>query len=172
MILIRPASSRDWHAVGTLVQEAIFESPSSLYALEDLPSDPLILGQQLIRSGDSTIAASFVAETHQGVAGLCQVLYGEFARCSHAGLLTLLVHPAGRNQGVGRELLREIEARFRPDPSIAKVTIQVAETDIALMHLMQSEGWRLERVCPAALDLGRHQVALYHYALDLEESGG
>tara|TARA_B100000674_G_scaffold470846_1_gene459047 strand:+ start:690 stop:1208 length:519 start_codon:yes stop_codon:yes gene_type:complete len=171
MILVRPASTRDWHAVGTLVQESIFEAPSSLYGFEDLPADPLKLGQQLIRSGDSTIAASFVAETHLGLAGLCQVLYGEFQRCSHAGLLTLLVHPAGRNQGVGRELLREIETRFRDDPTIGKVTVQVAERDLELMHLVKSEGWRLERVCPNALDIGRHKVALHHYALDLESEG-
>ena len=168
MILIRPASSRDWHAVGTLVQESIFESESSLYSFEDLPGDPLKLGQQIIRIGDSTVAASLVAETHHGIAGLCQVLYGEFTRCSHSGLLILVVHPAARNQGVGRELLRDIETRFENDRSIRKVTIQVAETDADLMQLIKSEGWRLERVCPDALDLGRRQVALHHYALDLD----
>jgi len=167
MILVRPASSHDWHAVGNLIQESIFESRSALYGFEDLPADPLKLGQQLIRSGDVNTAASLIAETHLGVAGLCQVLYGEFTRCSHSGLLVLLVHPAGRNQGVGRELLREMENRCLADRSIHKVTIQIAETDEELMHLIKSEGWRLERICPNALDLGRRRVALHHYALDL-----
>jgi ribosomal protein S18 acetylase RimI-like enzyme len=167
MILVRQACSSDWHAIGTLVQESIFEAPSSHYGFSDLPQDALKLGQQIVRLGDSDMGGCLVADTHIGLAGICQVLRGEFERCRHAALLSLLVHPVGRNQGIGRELLRQMENRFMSDRSILKVTIQIAETDVALIHLVGTEGWRLERVSPNALDLGRHRVALHHYALDL-----
>jgi ribosomal protein S18 acetylase RimI-like enzyme len=169
MILVRQAGSSDWHAIGTLVQESIFDAPSSHYGFSDLPQDALKLGQQIVRLGDSEMGGCLVADTHLGLAGICQVLRGEFERCRHAALLSLLVHPVGRNKGIGRELLRQMEHRFIPDRSVQKVTMQIAETDEALIHLVGTEGWRLERVSPNALDLGRRRVALHHYALDLAD---
>lgn len=172
MILVRPATTRDWHAVGSLVLESVQEAPSSPFGYEDLPADPLLLGRQIIRIGDEAMAASLIAETHLGLTGLAQVVYGEFARCSHSGLLSLLVHPAARNQGVGRRLLRETIAYLATSDTVQKLTIHVAETDEELLHLVGSEHWRLERVCPEALDLGRRVVNLQHFAIDLSVLDG
>ena len=171
MILVRPAKSSDWHAVGVLVQEAIFDAPSSLYTFEDLPIDPLKLGQQLTRLGEEDVAACLVADVGLGLGGVCHVLWGEFSRCRHSVHASLLVHPGARRQGVGRELLRVMAERFREDREISKISLSVSETDPVLERLVASEGWCLERVSPLALDLAGKKVALRLWALDVGATG-
>ena len=167
MILVRPATSTDWHAVGVLVQEGIFDAPSSLYTLDDLPIDPLKLGQQLTRLGEEDVAVCLVADVGLGLGGICHVLWGEFSRCRHSVHASLLVHPGARRLGVGRELLRVMAEHFRGDDCVSKITLSVSETDQNLERLVVSEGWRLERASPLALDLEGRKVALRHWALDV-----
>jgi ribosomal protein S18 acetylase RimI-like enzyme len=164
---MRPAEERDDQGIGVLLQTSASESPSSEWEWDELLQDQIKLGRGWRGFGyeDSTIC--IVADSAHGLVGVCQLRYGEFVRCQHASHVLLVIHPSVREQNVGRRLLRGFVEHISIGTGVVKINMSVSEQDTALMKLLHSESWRVERYIEGALFINGEDVAVREYAFDL-----
>ena len=120
---------------------------------EGLPEhDLLFLGRDLRhrRVIDAWIAAigegwidSLVAEDDHGFVGTAALVRDPLGWSTHVGEVRLLVSPARRGAGLGRDLLEGIYAIAR-DRGLAKLTAQMTPDQIGSVMLFESLGFRAE----------------------------
>lgn len=158
---------------------------------ESLPEhDLLFLGRDLKhrRVIDAWVSAigegwidSLVAEDDSGFVGTAALVRDPLGWSAHVGEVRLLVSPARRGAGLGRDLLEGIYAIAR-DRGVAKLTAQMTPDQIGSVMLFESLGFRAEALLkdhvrdragtPFDLAILSHdvaRVAAQHRVFGLEE---
>jgi GNAT superfamily N-acetyltransferase len=146
-----------------MVLEALLEAPSSEVEAPDFDSDPARLGERMLMTTRERGGHLLLGELDDRVVGVAQAIAREFGRARHVLDTALLVHPAGRRQGVGTALLGELIEVCARSQAAAKLAARVAQDDPVLRRLLEARGFTLERVERGGLerDGERHDILVF-----------
>jgi len=159
----RQAEEADTVALGVLVLEALPDSPSADVEVLEFPSDPQVLGEDLLMGAMETQGALLmVAEVDGGLAALARTTPRDLVHARHVADVQILVHPEARGEGLATRLLEAIGREARQG-GLRKLALRITDEDRALMGAAARAGWSLERREQFALRRGErlHHVEVW-----------
>lgn len=152
----RRAQETDTVPLGVLVLETLSVSLSAEVEPHELPSDPRVLGEDLLVGAMETPGAVLlVAEIDGGLAAMARITPRDLRHACHVADVQLLVHPEVRRRGLATQLLEAVH-REAGREDLRKLTLRIADDDPALRGAVARAGWSQER--REALALRRSEV--------------
>jgi len=159
MITVRGLDGGDIVPLGDLVLSSIDHAPSSVRTARDLPTSPLLVGEDVTMHLEGALTP-LVAELDGDLAGLITFVRRSMKRSSHVVVVELLVHPNARGRGIGGMLLERGCAQAWSSETIGKLVMTTAADDPGLERLLERTArWRREQVFQGALRRGNDRVS-------------
>ena len=168
----RRANLGDVAAVGALVRAALPHAPSSLQGRDDLATDDLDIGHEVVADALAAGDLAWVLETGDQIAGVAVARRRALVRASHVADVILLIHPIARGRGCGQTLLTALVDAATHDRDIHKLAMRIACDDDASLNLLASATppWSLDRVEAGALGRGALIIDIELWGLVVGES--
>ncbi|MEO8664495.1 MAG: GNAT family N-acetyltransferase [Ignavibacteria bacterium] len=152
-VLIRNAAESDAAQIIEINKEVIGEIYYMLrepeegnYTLENAGND---IKNHLNNPGSLYI----VAEVAGKVSGFLEFQNGGLRRTAHTGILSMFIHKADREKGVGSLLLKTLIDWAGKNPLIEKITLAVFSTNERAQMLYKKFGFAEEGRCPKDMKL-------------------
>jgi GNAT superfamily N-acetyltransferase len=163
----RLAQESDTVALGILILEGLLQSPSTETEASEMPSDPQILGEDLILGTmEKENALLMVADIEDQLAAVIRLTPRDLVHARHVGDVQLLVHPNARAQGIGAGLLHALAMKATAQGTV-KLAMRIADDDRGLQRTVSRCGWQRERREHLALRREEHLRSIEVWALHL-----